>query len=46
MAEVQCPKCKKNFVATIQMLEVPGIKFHCPWCDTYFTQDESPKIRK
>jgi len=46
VAEVECPKCKKKFIATIQMLDIPRIKFHCPWCNTYFEQSESPHIKK
>ncbi len=46
VAEVQCPKCEKQFIATIQMLNVPDIKFHCPWCDAYFKKGESPHIKK
>lgn len=46
VAEVQCPKCEKKFIATIQMLNVSDVKFHCPWCDTYFKKSESPQIKK
>jgi hypothetical protein len=23
-----------------------GMNFHCPFCDSYFPETESPKIRK
>ena len=43
--EVSCPKCEKVFVVNPHMLG-SGMKFHCPFCDTYFEEKESPKIRK
>lgn len=46
VAEVECPKCHKTFIVNYIMIGEPGIDFHCPWCDTYFKEQESPKIRK
>ena len=43
--EISCPKCKKVFVANHHMLG-SGMDFHCPFCDLYFHEKESPKIRK
>jgi uncharacterized Zn-finger protein len=43
--EVNCPKCIKVFVATPHMLG-SGMNFHCPFCDVYFSEKDSPKIRK
>ena len=44
VVEVTCPKCQKIFVVNPHMLG-SGMKFHCPFCDTYFEEKESPKIR-
>ncbi len=43
--EVTCPTCKKIFVVNPHMLG-SGMNFHCPFCDRYFPQKDSPKIRK
>jgi uncharacterized Zn-finger protein len=43
--EVSCPKCKKIFVVNPHMLG-SGMDFHCPFCDLYFAEKDSPKIRK
>ena len=43
--EITCPKCKKIFVANPHMLG-SGMDFHCPFCDLYFPEKDSPKIRK
>ena len=43
--EVTCPKCQKMFVAHPHMLN-SGKDFHCPYCDLYFPEKDSPKIRK
>ena len=36
---------QKVFVVNPHMLG-SGMKFHCPFCNTYFEEKESPKIRK
>ena len=43
--EVTCPTCKKTFVVNPHMLG-SGMNFHCPYCDLYFPEKDSPKIRK
>jgi hypothetical protein len=43
--EVTCPTCKKIFVVNPHMLG-SGMNFHCPFCDLYFPEKDSPKIRK
>jgi uncharacterized Zn-finger protein len=43
--EVTCPKCQKIFVVNPHMLG-SGMDFHCPFCNVYFPEKESPKIRK
>jgi hypothetical protein len=43
--EVTCPTYKKTFVVNPHMLG-SGMKFHCPYCDLYFPENDSPKIRK
>ncbi|MGH7768315.1 MAG: hypothetical protein ACREQP_12730 [Candidatus Binatia bacterium] len=43
--EITCPKCNKIFVANPHMLG-SGMNFHCPFCDAYFPEKDSPKIRK
>jgi uncharacterized Zn-finger protein len=43
--EITCPKCKKVFVANPHMLG-SSMDFHCPFCDLYFPEKDSPKIRK
>jgi uncharacterized Zn-finger protein len=45
VVEVTCPKCKKIFVVNPHMLG-SGMKFHCPFCDAYFDEKDSPKIKK
>lgn len=44
--EVTCP-CEKSekFVVNPHMLG-SGMEFHCPFCDAYFPEQESPKIWK
>lgn len=41
---VECPNCHKEFVVVPHMLG-SGMLFHCPFCDSYFPQEASPKIR-
>ncbi len=41
--EVTCPKCNQVFVINPHMLGA-GHDFHCPFCDLYFPEKESPKI--
>ena len=43
--EVTCPTCKKIFVVNPDMLG-SGMNFHCPYCNLYFPENDSPKIRK
>ena len=43
--EVTCPKCNKIFVVKPTMLGA-GVEFHCPFCDTYFPEGDSPAIRR
>ena len=43
--EVTCPKCPKKFVVNPHMLG-SGMLFHCPFCDDYFPEEESPRIWK
>jgi hypothetical protein len=45
VVEVSCPKCQKDFVVSPHMLG-SGMKFHCPFCDCYFPERDSPKIKK
>jgi hypothetical protein len=42
-ASVECPRCHKEFIVTPIMLGA-GHKFHCPFCDAYFPENESPRI--
>ena len=44
-ASIECPRCKKEFVVSYHMigLEVP---YHCPFCDLYFKEEESPRLVK
>jgi len=41
--EVTCPKCKQVFVVNPHMLG-SGHDFHCPFCELYFPEKDSPKI--
>jgi len=43
--EVTCPRCRKVFVVVPHMLG-SGKDFHCPFCDLYFPEQESPEISK
>jgi uncharacterized Zn-finger protein len=43
--EVTCPTCKKVFVVNPHMLG-SEMDFHCPYCNLYFPEKDSPKIRK
>ncbi len=43
--EVTCPKCNEQFVVNPHMLG-SGMEFHCPFCDVYFPEEESPRIWK
>ena len=43
--EITCSDCKKIFVVNPHMLG-SGMNFHCPFCDKYFPEKDSPKIRK
>ena len=43
-AEVRCPECQRDFVVSPSMLNVQGIKAHCPFCDLYFPPEASPRI--
>ena len=43
--EVTWPKCDEKFVVNPHMLG-SGMEFHCPFCDVYFPEEESPKIWK
>lgn len=45
VVEVTCPKCNQWFVANPHMLG-SDMDFHCPFCDIYFSEKDSPKIRK
>jgi uncharacterized Zn-finger protein len=45
VVEVTCPQCKKVFVVNPHMLG-SEMKFHCPFCDGYFDEKDSPKIKK
>ncbi len=40
--EITCPDCKKIFVVNPHMLG-SGMNFHCPFCDLYFPEKDSPK---
>lgn len=44
--EVTCP-CERGekFVVNPHMLG-SGMEFHCPFCDAYFPEQESPRIWK
>lgn len=44
--EVTCP-CERSekFVVNPHMLG-SGMEFHCPFCDAYFPEQESPRIWK
>jgi hypothetical protein len=42
-ANVECPKCHKEFIVTPSLLGM-GVKLHCPFCDLYFLDSESPNI--
>jgi uncharacterized Zn-finger protein len=43
--EVTCPGCRKVFVVSPHMLG-SSMDFHCPFCDLYFPEQQSPKVRK
>lgn len=42
---VACPKCRKEFIASPSMLG-KGVDYHCPFCNTYFPEKDSPKITR
>jgi len=42
-AVVECPRCHKEFIVSPTMLGL-GVDFHCPYCDAYFPEAESPRI--
>ncbi len=42
-ANVECPKCHKEFIVSPSMLGM-GVKLHCPFCDNYFPEADSPSI--
>lgn len=42
---ITCPSCKKEFIASPSMLG-QGVDYHCPFCNTYFPEKDSPKIVK
>ncbi len=44
-ALVECPHCHREFVVSPSMLGL-GVELHCPFCDSYFPEDRSPKIQK
>lgn len=44
-ATVVCPHCGKEFVVSPDMLG-KGYEYHCPFCDVYFQEQESPKVVK
>ena len=44
-AEVECPICHKKFVVSPSALG-KSLELHCPFCDGYFKEEESPKIWK
>ena len=41
--EVTCPTCKKIFVVNPHMLG-SQMDFHCPYCNLYFPEKDSPKF--
>lgn len=44
--EVTCPcERREKFVVNPHMLG-SGMEFHCPFCDAYFPEQESPRIWK
>lgn len=44
-AEIDCPKCRKTFVVSYHMIGA-GMDYHCPFCDLYFKEAESPRLVK
>ena len=44
VVEVTCPQCKKMFEVNPHMLGSDH-DFHCPFCNSYFPEKESPRIR-
>lgn len=42
---IVCPKCKREFVANPNMLG-RNLDFHCPFCDTYFKEEEALEIKR
>jgi transposase-like protein len=42
-ASIECPRCRKAFVVSPHMLG-RGLRYHCPFCDLYFTEEESPRV--
>lgn len=43
--EITCPGCNGVFVVVPHMLKIKDVDFHCPFCDLYFKQEQSPKVR-
>ncbi|MBI2305242.1 MAG: hypothetical protein HYU86_10935 [Chloroflexi bacterium] len=43
-ALIVCPQCQKEFIVSPHMLGL-GVEFHCPFCDNYFPQEASPKVK-
>lgn len=41
---IACPKCEKKFQAHYEELRHKDIKLHCPYCETWFLQEESRDI--
>ena len=42
---VVCPHCKGEFVVNPMMLG-RDLDFHCPFCDTYFKEEEAAEIKR
>jgi len=43
--DVECPQCNKVFIVSPSMIGL-GVDFHCPFCDSYFKEEESPNVDK
>ena len=44
-ASIECPRCKREFVVSYHMIGLE-VAYHCPFCDLYFKEEESPRLVK
>lgn len=43
---VTCPKCNKRFYCHSEELLGKKIELLCPYCESYFPQEQSPRIEE